>query len=225
MWLNRTIDEAYDGLLQLIAAYVINDATRENYPALVKRGFTKEWAESMIQSIEDEGFREVAVDLILKNPGVLTNTHAGFTLSSAQGLGGCTIAELNQASRDLEIMLKHYGQGEGEDVGNEEGAKKLLMMAGHSETVARVTDMLSGSDFAMAQMRRMFSKEERDLDTYDWDNARFIRKEAFLGLRPWVYAGKVDESKPEMDAKGIDTILRAKNLNDTPTEGRWAIFG
>ncbi len=226
MWLDGMVDEAYEGLLQILAICVLDDKARKAHPELAERGFTQEWALEAKQSLKDKEFRQGAVELLLKYPDMVSCHDAYASIFAAKDLEGCSIEDLNQASRDLEIMLKHYGQGEGDDVDAKDGAQKMLMMVGHSETVARVTASKTRIVFLMAHTKRMFMKGEQEQnDVYICFNERFVRKEAYLGLRPWVYAGKVDESKPEMDAKSIDTILRAKNLSDTPTAGRWVVFG
>lgn len=225
MWLDGTVDEAFEGLLQLLAIVVLDDKARKAHPELAERGFTQDWALEAKQSLKDREFRQRAIKLLLKYPDMVSCWDADAALYAAQSLDGCLIEDLNQASRDLEIMLRHYSLGDGEDVDVEEGAQKMLMMVGHSEAVALVTASKTRIAFLMAHTKRMFMKGEQEQnDVYICLNERFVRKEAYMGLRPWVYAGKVDESLPGMDEEHRRVFLREHNLVDKPTEGRWAIF-
>lgn len=225
MWLDGMIDKAYEGLLQILAICVLDNKTRKAHPELAERGFTDDWALEAKQSLKDKEFRKEAVKLLLKYHNMVSCLDAYASIFAAKDLEGCSIEELNQASRDLEIMLKHYSQGEGEDVDADVGAQKMLMMVGYSETVARVTASKTRVAFLMAHMKRLFMKEDQEQNDVDiCFNERFVRKEAYMGLRPWVYAGKVDENLPGLDEEYRQEILRNKNLVDKPTEGRWAIF-
>lgn len=211
--------------MQLLAAYVLTDEDREAHPELVERGFTGSWAGSMVKSVVEEGFREVVVRIILENPGILTCTHAGYCLAARQ-FEGRSVEELSRAAGDLEVMLWHYSRGEGGYVETTGGVERLLQTIGYDETVARIIAGLSGGDFAVAQMERMVRHTgARDPDVYTSGNAKFVRKEAFLGVRPWAYAGKVDENEPEVDEGEVTSILHSHNTFDSPTAGRWVIFG
>lgn len=211
--------------MQLLAAYALTDEDLEKHPELVERGFTRSWAESMVKSVVEEGFREVIVSITLKNPGILTCTHAGYCLAARQ-FEGRSVEELSRAAGDLEVMLWHYSRGEGDYVETTGGVERLLQTIGYDETVARIIAKLSGGDFAAAQIERMARHTgARELDVFTFGNAKFVRKEAFLGVRPWIYAGKVNENEPEVDEGDVLSILRAHNTSDLPTEGRWAIFG
>lgn len=225
MWLDGMVDEAYEGLLQILAICVLDDKARKAHPELAERGFTQDWAYEAKRSLKEKEFRQGAVKLILKYPDMVSCHDAEFAIVAAQILDGCSIEDLNQASRDLEIMLKHYSQGEGEDVDADDGAQKMLMTVGHSETVARVTASNTRVAFLRAHMKRMYMKgEQKQDDVYVCGNDRFVRKEAYMGLRPWVYAGKVDESKPGMDEEYLRVFLHEHNMVDKPTEGRWSVF-
>lgn len=224
MWM-LLLDEALCGALQFIAAHTITNKDRKKHPELVERGFTQEWAKSIKEDSKDECFREEMLEIILKNEGILTNSSAECCLG-ARLFEGRPLDELNLAAEDLKIMLWHYGRGEGEDISNEDGAKKLLMMVGHDEVVARIVAKMSGAAFSIAQMERHFCKGDSflDQDTYIFGNAKFVRGKAVYGVRPWVYDGKVKEDEPELDVETTLFVLRAHNLDDKSTSGRWAVL-
>lgn len=219
------IETSLWGAYQLLAAYAITNEDREKCPDL--EYFSENWAKEMRRTIDEHGFKREIIDVLLNNP-VLTNTHAGFCLG-VRSFEGQSITDILIAEQDLRTMLWHYGNGEGEEVPEDappsEVGASMLVRVGHSAELARVVGDHMAAEVSGAQLRRMVQRRQSPRDTYTCLNAKFKRVEAYLGVRAWVYDGKVDEDLPEEDASLIYSILRNQNYSEEDsTKGRWSAF-
>lgn len=218
------IADALWGSVQLVAAYALKDEDREKHPELVKRGFTREWASSMTRSLENEHGQSF-VRVVLDNP-FEGNSHADFCLSS-QYMGGHEVRVLLRAADDLDVMLWHYGNGDGPDLpdkDDKEFGADLLVMAGHERGVAVLVAEYCVAAISSARLRRM-TRRSATKESTTYQNARFKRGEAVLGVLPWIYDGKVDPSRDEESDNVIRALLNFLNYKEGDgVEGRWAVF-
>lgn len=219
------IADALWGSVQLLAAYALKDEDREKHPELVERGLTREWASSMTRSLENEHDPSF-VRVVLDNP-FEGNSHAGHCLS-AQYMNGHGVRTLLRAQEDLCVMLRHYGDGVGPELPDEEDKEfgtSLLVMAGHGRGVAALVAEYCVASTSSARLRRM-TRRSAAKESTTYQNARFRRGDAVLGVRPWVYNGRVDPSKEEESDGVIRALLNSLNYKEGDgVEGRWVKFG
>lgn len=218
------IADALWGSVQLLAAYALKDEDREKHPELVERGLTREWASSMTRSLEDEHGPSF-VRVVLDNP-FEGNGHAGYCLS-VRYMNGYGVRTLLRAQEDLRVMLWHYGDGEGPELPDEEDkafGTSLLVRAGHGRRVAALVAEYCVVAISSARLRRMV-KRSAAKESATYQNAKFRRGDAVLGVRPWVYDGRVDPNKDDEPDDVILALLDSLNYKEGDgVEGRWAAF-
>lgn len=205
---------------QLLAAYVVDDDAREAHPELVERGFTEDWAESIRADLQGP-YRKTMLNMILNNPSVdPSGSEAWQLLSTGSCFSGLSVQTLLAASADMHQMIRHFEMGEGEDY---EDPAIPLMKLGYSKEVAQMVSACGGlAAWITARSKRLVGKSKVDEDVVEEDNMRFKRAEAFLGVRPWVYDGVVDENMLDPTEDDIQLFTECLNIwDDAPLRGRW----